>query len=314
MKRDYPKIGPKYLILLYLSILAVMSFNSCGKKQGNQAMHLKGLIKTAKVIRMDFRQTVGGYGYVRALKKVDIVSYTQGRVTNIWVRNGDKVTKGERLLSIEGYYKIKEEESSPPQKEGPENPTRNIVRISPISGYVSLNTKNIGSAVQPGEILASIVDLEKVLVDIEVFGRDVELIKIGQAAEISSDGRNFKAKVLSVSATIDPQTGGRKVRIQISQEGPKRLLPGDFVKALVITSYHPSSLAIPAKAVLNDNGETVVMVKRGKTYEKRHIVTGLQNEGYVEVTGGLSVGEEVVTKGAYEILHRNIGKKFKVED
>jgi RND family efflux transporter MFP subunit len=189
-----------------------------------------------------------------------------------------------------------------------------MVITSPISGYVTSLTRFPGNAVRMGELLISIVDLENLLAEVEVFGPDTDSIKAGQPVIITGDKGEIPGKVSFISTEINPETGGRKVGIGILQKKTRKLLPGDFVKADIIIERHLSTLAIPEGALLNDKGQKVVMVKVRQTYEKRNIVTGLYDQGYAEVLDGLSEGEEVVTMGAYELLNREIREKIQVED
>ncbi|MFQ5866758.1 MAG: efflux RND transporter periplasmic adaptor subunit [bacterium] len=316
-KINWCRVRLKYWILPFFLVLSIMMFASCAKNE-SKPTPLRGLLRAAKVTHKDFQRTVTAYGYTKATRKADIIAYTQGRIERVWVKNGDGVKKGERLLSIKGYYGIKAMESSGGSYKkglGKLNPVKNnILKTSPISGYVTSLTKNIGNAVKSGELLLSIVNLENLLAEVEVFGVQASPIKRGQLAIISSDKRQFSGKVSFVSTEISPKTGGRKVGIEISKKGSAKVLPGDFVKAEITIEKHLSSLAIPEEALLSERSQKVVMVKVGQNYEKRVIATGLYSQGYVEVLDGLSGGEEVATTGAYELLNRGIKKKLKVED
>jgi multidrug efflux pump subunit AcrA (membrane-fusion protein) len=316
MKRRCMGMGLRYWSLRIFSVLlTALLIVSCSQKKENRPLSVSNLVQTAQVTRRNFNRILTSYGYVRPLQKTDIVAYTRGRITNIWVREGEKVEKGQRLLSLEGYYSTwgVEEPKSFSKKELVA-PGKDIIKIAPVSGYVTQLTKNIGSRVEEGEILLSIVDLKKLLAEVEVFGTEANSIKPGQSAVITSDESRFSGEVSFIATGVDPETGGRKVGIEIFQQEAKRLLPGDFVKADIIVEKHLSSLAIPEKALLNDGGQNVVMVKVGQAYEKRPIVVGLYNQGYAEVLKGLREGEEVVTVGAYELLNRGIKEKIKVED
>ncbi len=312
MKNSWREGVLKYRVLLVIFLSWGMIMLSCSRRKENRPLHVSNLVQTVQVTRRSFNRTLTAYGYIRSLKKTDIVAYTRGRITNIWVRDGEKVEKGQRLLSLKGYYSIRasEELGSSYKKEG----SKDIMKIAPVSGYVTHLTKSIGSTVEEGEVLVSIVDLKNLLAEVTVFGDEADSIKPGQSAVIIADKERLSGKVSFISIEIDRETGARKVGIEILQKKTPKLLPGDFVKAKIVVEKHLSSLAIPEEALLNDGGQKVVMVKVGQTYEKRPIVIGLHSQGYVEVLSGLSDGEEVVTTGAYELLHRGIKKKIKVED
>lgn len=363
MKNSWKEGDLKYGLLLVFSLSWGMIAISCSRKQESPSLHVTNLIQTVQVTRRDFNRTVAGYGYVKATRKRDIVAHTQGVIEQVWVKEGDKVTKGKKLLRVRGtgsspemarikaemeiaeaelnrqhkeYQRIKAlKEAGGSYEKEKENVyanykkaleafnaaeqeyysyTNGMVITSPINGYVTSLTKFPGNAVKIGELLVSIVDLGKLLAEVEVFGSRVDSVKPGQLAVIIADKERLSGEVSFISTEINRETGARKVGIEILQKKTVKMLSGDFVKAYIVVERHPSSLAIPEEALLNDRGQKVVMVKVGQTYEKRDIVIGLYNQGYVEVLSGLSEGEEVATVGAYEILNIGIEKKMKVED
>jgi len=312
MNNNWRKGKPKYVVLLVFLLSWGMLTLSCSRKKENRPLRVSNLVQTVQVTRRNFNRTLTTYGYVRSLKKTDLVAYTRGQITNIWVRDGEKVEKGQRLLSLKGYYSIRafeESESSYKKELG-----KDIIKIAPVSGYVTQLTKSIGSAVEEGEVLVSIVDLKNLLAEVTAFGIKADSIKPGQSAVIMADKERLPGKVSFISTEINRETGARKIGVDISQKKTPKLIPGNFVKVDIIVEKHLSSLSIPEEALLNDRGQNVVIVKTGQGYEKRTVVIGLHNQGFVEVLKGLSEGERVVTVGAYEILNRDIEKKIKVED
>ena len=192
--------------------------------------------------------------------------------------------------------------------------TKGIIITSHLNGYVISLHKFPGDYVQPDDLLISIADLRKLVVEVNIFGNESDLIKIGQLARIEQDGKQIKGKVSFVSPKINSDTGGRKVGIDIIENGNTGLLIGEFVEVNIIVEHHLSKLAIPEEALLTDENNKVVIIKEGKSYKKQIINIGLVNQGYIEVLKGLKEGEEVVTAGAYEIFNQDISKKFKVED
>lgn len=61
-------------------------------------------------------------------------------------------------------------------------------------------------------------------------------------------------------------------------------------------------LAAPGEAVIEMQGERVVFVALGDgLFEKRQVQTGRQQNGMIEITGGLKQDDRVVTRGAFLI-------------
>ena len=63
-----------------------------------------------------------------------------------------------------------------------------------------------------------------------------------------------------------------------------------------------NALVIPASALVEEQGIFYVYVQtEGESFQKREIKTGANDGEKVQVLSGLSEGERVVTKGAYQI-------------
>jgi Cu(I)/Ag(I) efflux system membrane fusion protein len=61
-------------------------------------------------------------------------------------------------------------------------------------------------------------------------------------------------------------------------------------------------VSVPASAVIESGQRQVVLVAKGEgRFEPRPIKVGRRGEGYIEVLGGLSTDEEVVTSATFLI-------------
>jgi multidrug efflux pump subunit AcrA (membrane-fusion protein) len=70
-----------------------------------------------------------------------------------------------------------------------------------------------------------------------------------------------------------------------------------FARLRINTINYPGILAVPAEAVVNKHGVSIVYVTRGGRAESRHVATGVTINGLTEITSGLSAGESVVIQG-----------------
>ena len=68
------------------------------------------------------------------------------------------------------------------------------------------------------------------------------------------------------------------------------------------TSRIEEATAIPDTAIVDFEGRPAAYVQvSGETFIKRDLELGIRDSGFVQVVGGLSKGERVVTEGAYAI-------------
>lgn len=124
-------------------------------------------------------------------------------------------------------------------------------------------------------------------------------ISVGAKTKISVDSRpdeKFLGHVTRIAPyVLDLETQNRTVEIEAELDDPeisKTLLPGTSADVEVILIAKPNALRIPTSALFRENR---VLVIEGGVLTEREIQTGLRNWDFVEVTGGLQEGEEVVT-------------------
>jgi Cu(I)/Ag(I) efflux system membrane fusion protein len=101
-----------------------------------------------------------------------------------------------------------------------------------------------------------------------------------------------------INPEINPDTRINLVRVIIPNKN-NLLHPGMPVYITVSNKQH-NGLMLPSDAVLRDSkGNTVWIQTKPGVYEMRMVKTGIEENGAVEITSGLTKGEVVVTSGAY---------------
>jgi multidrug efflux pump subunit AcrA (membrane-fusion protein) len=79
-----------------------------------------------------------------------------------------------------------------------------------------------------------------------------------------------------------------------------RLRLGMAVRAQLYAGAPREAVAVPASAVLDENGIAVVFVmKDGESFERRPVRVGVRDGDWIEVVEGLEPGQRVVSRGAY---------------
>lgn len=180
---------------------------------------------------------------------------------------------------------------------------------SPIAGTVTqrLDLVKVGNTVTPvGGVIESadsslfvVEDLDTLMLRVNVPERELSKLSVGQPAELAFDavpGRVFRGEIALISPSIDPATATFAVRIRVTEtEGLLR--PGMFARVAIVYERKPDALQIPRTALLDTDGQPkVFVVKDGKAAE-RTVKLGLSNGGWIEVTEGLTDGEQVVVVG-----------------
>jgi len=188
--------------------------------------------------------------------------------------------------------------------------TGTVAYKAPQTGIAGRRYFRDGQFVKKGETVLEIFSCRKLLVKCEIFDRN-DRLKKGLKAEIITQNGNIHTKVASVSAIMKPN-GAKEVFFFLNQS-TCRFKPGLFVRTKVTLSQS-LSLAVPDDSLLKSNGKTIVLVQTDKGIVQRFVQTGISQAGYTQILSGLRKGEEVVTQGAYELLHKNIKQNIKILD
>jgi RND family efflux transporter MFP subunit len=179
---------------------------------------------------------------------------------------------------------------------------------APFSGViVELPYYTKGTRVTSGQPMVTLMSYDKMYVDFNLPEKNISEVELGQEALITNytiveDTLIGKVSELSPMISAETRTFGGKLLI----DNPDLTLrPGMFVKADIITAKKDSVIVIPKNIILTGNrGKYVFVVERNSAADDRQIVTGIENNDYVEVLEGLKVNDRLIIKG-FETLRDN---------
>jgi RND family efflux transporter MFP subunit len=198
-----------------------------------------------------------------------------------------------------------------------ENAQINLAKMSidsPIDGVItSLPYYSQGVRVQQGVEMVSIMNYDRMILNVTLPAASFGKVKAGQTAFItsySSAEDTVTGTISQLSPALDIATRSFKGRISV-QNSTNLLRPGMFVNAGIVVQQSDSTLSVPPNVVLSQMGGKFVYVVDGETARKRIVQTGLENKDRVEIVDGLEAGEQIVVKG-FETLRD--GSKVKIED
>ena len=189
-------------------------------------------------------------------------------------------------------------------RETGQNP-RTIDWPSPATGDVIEKRVLNGQRVSPGEELFRIADHSHVWVIADVAEADLAVIKPGSRATVTL--RAYPTEPVEGAVTlIYPQlrveTRTARVRIELPNLDYRFKMdmyadvlfrPGTDDKAVI---------AVPINALIDSGTRQVVLIAKGEgRFEPRAVKLGRRGEGYVEIVGGIEVGEEIVTAATFLI-------------
>lgn len=184
---------------------------------------------------------------------------------------------------------------------------------TPISGYVTYRPVDLGTYVASGPnatLIANVVDISKLKVKLNISEKDAFLLKTGDKVEVTTDvypAIKFSGKIASISSKgDDAHTYPAEIWIVNRLDNP--LKAGMFARVNFNSLTKNSVIAIPREALIGSTRMPQVYVVENNTAKLRTVAIGGQFGTYAEITGGLKVGDLVVTSG-----QNLIQDNFKVE-
>jgi multidrug efflux pump subunit AcrA (membrane-fusion protein) len=112
-------------------------------------------------------------------------------------------------------------------------------------------------------------------------------------------GRN--ASLIGAGSVVDSATRTVPVILELDNPGG-RLSIGAAVRVRLHTGRVSRAIAVPATAILYDQGQPVVFVQLGgESFARRAVDAGLRDGDRIAVTRGLELGERVVTRGTNQV-------------
>lgn len=182
---------------------------------------------------------------------------------------------------------------------------------APIAGVVTYIGVTVGEQVAPGQRLATVAQVDRVRIVLDVSESEVRLLRRGQPVRVPSSvtgGPGLTGEVEQVALSADPQTRLFQVKLLVENSG-RYLLPGSLVPAEVLINSREAVFRVPARAVLTNRVPAVFVVTGEGRAERQAIRTGISDGELIEVVSGLSVGEQVVVAGQSRLSG---GEKVKI--
>ena len=181
--------------------------------------------------------------------------------------------------------------------------------VAPVSGTVVERNASPGQTVGPSVNLFTVADLRSLWITVDIYEGDLARVRQGAPAVVTVPAfanEKFSGRVTYAGGVIDPDSRTFKVRVEVPNVG-LRLRPEMFAQVRIPTVASAPELghvSIPEAAVQEINGASVVFVsstQAGK-YTARKVTLGAKpSEGVVAITSGLSQGERVAVKGAFQL-------------
>lgn len=272
-----------------------------------------------------------------AEQQVDLVSEVEGRITHLGVEEGDVVSRGQVLATLNRddaqilYNKARVRAANAlaaferarelhqtglmsgsdfdakmlEKRVADEELAEAQYRLSktsiraPFSGVVTSRQIVAGQHVRPGEKLFSITDSDPLIARIYLPERDVVNLRESQEVRLTLRA-DQKITFDARIRQISPVVDVATGTVKLTIEAvrpPETVRPGAFVSVDITKETREKAIVIPREAVIRELAEAHVFVVDGNVARKRVVELGVEESAKVEAVSGLAPGDRVITAG-----------------
>lgn len=181
---------------------------------------------------------------------------------------------------------------------------------APFSGVITNKFVEKGAFINPGSPLATLIDISKLRVKLNVSESNIYEIKTGNQAVVTTDiypGTEFSGKVTFVSAKGD-ESHNYPVEVELVNNKQFPLKAGTFVNVKIEALGAGDGLFIPRQALVGSTQDaSVYVVENGKAKIRR--ITVKNNGTDLQVMSGLTREDEIIVTGQ---INLEDGKEIKI--
>jgi membrane fusion protein (multidrug efflux system) len=294
-------------------------------------------VETATPFRSDISATYAATASISSDADAPVTARVAGEIVELLVEEGDRVEAGQVLARMDGErLRLEMLEAKAnlerAQKEYKRNTdlherglvssamfeglkydlaslkaTHDLKRLNydyskiraTISGVVSAREIKPGENLTVGQVAFRITETSELVAYLQIPQAELAKFTAGHEATVevaSMPDSDFAATIVRISPTIDTRNGTFRATAVIDN-ADGNLAPGMFGRFTVSYEKHSNALVIPANALLDEDEETSVYVVQNGEVVRRTVETGIEEDGRVEILGGLLDDDQVVVVG-----------------
>lgn len=282
-------------------------------------------VRTAQAKTQDIYNSVTVFGSVVPSRTVSLVPENSSVVTEVFVREGDTVEKGQPLCTLKAA-------EAPPLSAADVQAAVSAVQADRMKPRPCPETRSprpfpaqssvcraLVRPVRGGFPCAVIADLSSLRVRAETPELYADELRAGQKANITlaSADRMYAARVASLApvavqaVSLAGDSGSVTVETMLDLEGDMTgLRPGSSATVKIFTDHRKNAVVVPYEAVCQrGEQEYVFTIENGRAVQNP-VVTGYLLERVIEVRSGLEGGETVILSPSDELEN---GAKLEVQ-
>jgi len=334
-----------WLLLAAVLTAAALLFHGAGVRREKLARRRAAAAESAvpvnvvvqAVTPMTMTNRVDLPGEARAWRDVMVKAQVDGVVTEVFVKEGDKIDEGaplaridardyenalaalrakyrlavnnhQRMVSLEGtdaVAKIQQDQASALMHELQAQVEAAALKLerctvrAPIGGIINSLPAVKGTLLSYGDPVAAIVDAHRLKIVVPVPESDVAAIRgvTGATVRLPAAG-DLVFEARAYFLASRPTPPSMTYEMQlVIDDPPPQALPGMYARVSIVKERLDKAVALPLYAVINQDGKQFVYTVTDGVAHRRAVVTGFLQDWLVLVKQGVVPGDRVVIVG-----------------
>ena len=247
-------------------------------------------VKTVKPTHKNLEELLELTGDVRGLSEANVYSKVPGKLQERKKDIGDMVVKNDVVALVD------RDEQAFDYKPSEVN--------SPINGVITKYFLDVGEAVMPQNHVFEVASIDMIKVTTNITEQDIPKMKKFLPVRFTVDAypdRVFYGEVSKIGQSVNIQTRTTQIEVAVSNKNGN-LKPGMFAKIELVLAVHKNVLSVPIDTIGETDNEKYVYVIKDSVAYKKIIKTGISQNNFVEITKGVSSGDDIVSVGWHNIM------------
>jgi len=195
-----------------------------------------------------------------------------------------------------------------------------LVLRATADGTIIEQNITVGKLIDTTDSLYTVADLSNLWVWCDLYEKDLARLHKLLAAEApvkatlrvaAFEDVRFEGIVDLITSKLNTETRTVQMRLQVANTD-RMLKPGMFADVSIPTGKTTSALVVPKTAIMTDEDRTFLFRHlKDDFWVRRDVLTGKENNGYIQIVSGLAENARVVTKGAFmfksDVLREKMG-------
>jgi HlyD family secretion protein len=158
---------------------------------------------------------------------------------------------------------------------------------APFDGVISALPTHIGDVVSIGSRALQLDNVSELYLDVQISEVDIPFVEVGQTADLIFDAyfeTTFTGEVIEISPVGTSVQGVVEYSVRIRMlDADERIKPGMTAAVNIVVDEKEDVFVIPNDAIVSENGQELVYVKRNGSYEAVAVSLGSYSDFYSEV-------------------------------